>query len=298
MDLRPLAAAAIAVCSLCSVTATLQSGANAAVRHLKVIVLAGQSNAEGYESYAVQSDGSNLLGTNPADNSVPFTFWGDDTSTVDTPPAFLNAPQVIAQTGKQTFGPEIGIARFLWSHHRQNIAVVKVAVAGSSLASWEPGSARLMTLSKQVTDLETWESDQGTSASVTAIVWMQGETESLGATAPATYRATLSSFLPKLRHAVGAKATVPVILVRTSTAAYVGILRRVTKGNCTPSSCADLLEWNVMVRAAQLSVAKSSARVILVDSAGLPRTGVQLHLSATGELLLGKKVGKALSTRM
>lgn len=278
---------------------TAHATAASAPRHLRIIVLAGQSNAEGYESYARASDGARLLGTTTADASVAFTFRGDYTKDVSVPPVALDHPQVIQRTGRQVFGPEIGMARYLWTHDdHHHIAVVKVVHAASSLASWMPGHRLLKALTKQVSSLERWEGAHGVTATVAAIVWMQGETESLGTAAPTSYRAQLQRFLPELRLAVGATRTTPVVVVETSTSAYVGLEEWTTDDKCVPTSCANLYAWNTMVRAAQAAQASRAGHVFVVDSATYPRASIQLHLNATGELELGSAIGAVLATRI
>lgn len=269
-----------------------------AERTLKIIVVAGQSNAEGYESYAIAASGTNLLDGSVADASVPFSFWGDYTTDVSVPPATLTTAQVLAANGKQVFGPEIGMARYLWAHGFHRIAVVKVSHTGASLASWEPGGSLLTTLTARVQALETWEAARNVEASVAGIVWMQGETESLEATEPVTYKAALIAFLPRLRAAVGASSRTPIVLIETDTAAYVDLQRWVDNGVCEPASCTDLLEWNALVRADQVAARHALPHVFIVDSAKYPRTTIQLHLDNTGELDLGNAVGKALAPRL
>jgi Carbohydrate esterase, sialic acid-specific acetylesterase len=273
------------------------AGAGQNVRHMKIIVIAGQSNAEGDGSYAIQSDGLSLLGiVNTADTSVPFAFWGDYASNVDTPPTVLDSPQIIASTGKQIFGPEIGIARYLWHHHHHSIAVEKVVYPGTPLASWEPGQQLLTTLTSQVENLEVYEQQQGVVATVAAVVWMQGETDSLQASAPVTYEVAFKAFLPLLRQAVFGSRSTPIVVIETSTAAYVQLQQWTTNDSCAPTSCANLLQWNSMVRAAQVETAKSTPHTYIVDSAKFSRTASLLHLDAMGELGLGTSVGEVLNS--
>ena len=296
---------AVALASCLAVLATTPgfittSGASAtqSLHYLRLIVLAGQSNAEGYESYATPADGVSLLGTTTADRSVPFAFFGDYTSNVDTPPSVIDAPQVIAATGRRVFGPEIGMARYLWDHDHHHVAVEKVVRIGSSLSMWSPGNLLLTALTSRVDDLERWEQDHGRKTSVAAIVWVQGETESLGASAPTGYEAELSAFLPALRAAVGGSKTTPIVEVETSVAAYVNFQDYLSKDNCVPTSCANLFDWNKMVRRAQVAACKHVGHCYVVDDASYPRTGVQLHLDSQGELGLGRAIGKTLEHRL
>jgi hypothetical protein len=297
--MKRLAVAALAVGVVIAPIAMPLATAHAAMAAARasrvgIVVVAGQSNAEGYESYAAGTG----FGLATADRTVRLVDWGDYSTSHDSSAVALDTPQVLAVNGRQVFGPEVGIARYLWSHGHQDIAIAKVTKAGSALAAWRTGGQLLTELGYAVSRLKSWEKARGVTATVVGIVWMQGETDSLSATTATPYRAALASFLPRLRDAVHASSRTPIVLAETTIAPWVAFQDSISHDRCSPAPCASLLAWNRLVRDGQRAATKSVGRTFVVDSATYARASIQIHLNARGELDLGKALGKALARRL
>lgn len=294
--MKRLAVGTILVCLCLTFAPTIATATTSPLssKRVMIVVVAGQSNAEGYESYVA---GTNI-GSQAADKTVQMAFLGDYATSHATTPVSLDTPQVLAVNGRQIFGPEVGIARYLWEHGDRRIAIGKVVKGGSSLASWRPGGTLLDELTHLVAHLKAWEKGRGVTATVGGIVWMQGETDALSAAAASKYKGALATFLPQLRSAVHASARTPIVIAETTTAPWVQFQASVAHGACKPATCAELFAWNKLVRAAQRAATKTVPRTFIVDSSTFPRASIQLHLSATGELLLGSALGKSLARHL
>lgn len=110
------------------------SEATTSVEPYSVLVVAGQSNAQGDESYSALMDPP--LGSHPADSATKI-MWslGDDQINVNR----LNSSntQLMSLTDIQPFGyfgPEVGLARKLWDQGRRNMVILKVTYGLQRLA--------------------------------------------------------------------------------------------------------------------------------------------------------------------
>ena len=273
------------------------------VPHVSIVVVAGQSNATGWESEAVATaTGKNLLtqSSSPADRAIPVA-WDQPQTTKPARVGFdgsgpvpLLTPQILddgqssGPQGQQIFGPEVTLARGLYSAGVRDAVVLKVTKGGTRLGDdgpWSPpGGALYSALITDARDLQSWEASKGRSATIATINWYQGESDSTSALAP-SYQRNLTSLITSMRTDLGTRPTTPFVIVKTSIAAYIDVQQRT--GVCSPSQCAAQHAADNEVRAADDAVAATLPSVALVDSILLPRTGVLLHLSNQGELLLG-----------
>ena len=282
---------------------TAWSPRSSPVPHVSIVVVAGQSNATGWESEAIDAaTGKNLLtqSPSPADRAIPIS-WDQPQTTKparvgfdDSGPVPLLTPQILddgqssGPQGQQIFGPEVTLARGLYSAGVRDAVILKVTKGGTRLGDngpWSPPSGALYsTLLTDARDLQTWEASKGRSATIATINWYQGESDSTPVLAP-SYQRNLTNLITSMRTDLGAQTTTPFVIVKTSIAAYIDVQQRT--GVCSPSQCAALHVADNEVRAADDAVASKLPAVALVDSILLPRIGVLLHLSNHGELLLG-----------
>jgi hypothetical protein len=273
------------------------------VPHVSIFVVAGQSNATGWESTAIDATShANVLTSSASPADTHFLIAWDQPGALEPVrvgfakrgPVPLLTPQMLIGSGgtdqpaTQIFGPEISFARGLYDAGVHSGVILKVTMGGSRLGDggpWNPTNGELFeSLVADAHDLERWEAAHGRLATIGAFIWYQGEADATPEYAP-SYEENLTSFIVSIRHDLDTGSATPFLVVKSSTADYVTTEEKM--GLCNPSGCAALRAANQQVRAADDAVAAALPHVSLVDSALLPRTGFLIHLSTQGELLLG-----------
>ena len=285
------------------------SGYSKPVPHRQIIVIAGQSNATGWESAARDpSTGNNLLtqSATPADQAIRIA-WDQPESTEnvrvgfgDAGPVPLLTPQIlkvgtwIGPQGSQIFGPEVSLARGLYAKGVTDAVILKVTQGGTRLGNngvWNPSTgARYEDLVNDAHQLETIEASEGYSATIAVINWYQCESDALEGLG-SSYQVNLTHFITSLRHDLGTNAATPFVIVKESLAAYLTTAELM--GTCTPAECQAWRTNDAKVRAADDAVAASVPHVVVIDSLPLARVDVNLHLANTGELTLGSELAVA-----
>ncbi len=272
------------------------------VPHRTLVVLAGQSNATGARSYAVDPKTRvNYL-------AAPYANGADATSTVSWLPwgvypvkghraaqVALDTPQLwVVSTGKpdQIFGPEIGWARQLWADIGQPVSVIKAASPGSPISLWRP-STRGGLFSQMMANIRSTmaaDARHGQLDTIGAVAWYQGESDAVSPTAAAHYRAKLRAFIRGLRSHLPANPTIPIVLVKESLASLLSSWK--ASGSCG-ENCRAVAAGDAKVRAADDWAAANLAHVVEVDTLGLPRFRGAIHLTNTSELAIGREIGTA-----
>jgi hypothetical protein len=281
------------------------------VRHVSIVIVAGQSNAVGLGSPARTSTGLNLITSTatPADRAVKLA-WDQPVDAIPAVeglgaagPVALNTPQLRAwgskaQIGAQYFGPEIDAARALYHDGETDIVVLKVAMSGTTLASpsapWAARKGALYKLLvKDVATLQAREAALGVSATVGAVVWYQGEFDATPENAP-YYPAALKAFVLDLRSDTGASPKTPFVLVKME---MIYQLYAELLGHQISVATWDTYGYdNAVIRASDDWMAKSYPSFIsTVDTIGLKRiSSDHVHLTAQSELILGTAIGSQL----
>ncbi|HEY8080500.1 MAG TPA: sialate O-acetylesterase, partial [Acidimicrobiales bacterium] len=188
---------------------------------LTVLVVAGQSNATGAESYVISpTTHRSVFGASPADTAVGLTLWGPFVDPPSLPPRTLDYPQVSSPARRvATFGPEVGLARGLWAVGNRSLVVEKVVANGTTLAvDWRPRGRLFNVLVARTLGLVAWAGAHGERARIGGIYWVQGESDAAMATHSAAYRANLTAFVAALRAALRVTAATPFTLAETTTA--------------------------------------------------------------------------------
>ncbi len=266
-----------------------------------VVVLAGQSNAEGARSYVVDPVTKiNYFATpfaSAADTLDRLTWlaWPkpDMLAPPSSDPVPLTTPQILS--GVAVFGTEIGLARQLYADTKQTVTVIKATYPGTALSGeWKP--TRTNGLYQQMRDfaLATMSNDaaHGQFDVLASYVWFQGESDAL--LHNTHYRSELAILLHSLRHDLPLNATAPIVVAKES------ILEREqyeqVHGGCAKDNCSHAIEGNTIIRGADDWAGHHLAHIIVVDSAGLDRTisSRYLHLSNVGELVLGAKIARRI----
>jgi len=277
----------------------LQGLAAAETRDL--ILVAGQSNAVGYDAYAEE------LPADPKDAATMF-WWrvGDpppdefDSTSAQQWTTLQFQPRTPAmegdaakKTGRQYgnfnkkskggFGPEIGMVRTLTTKESRSLAVVKTAFSGTSVAAdWNVGlPGKADACYRAMIDEANAALAAAKSKDITlrprAFVWVQGESDA-NAKDSAAYAANLSAMLQRLRTDLNAPDMILLLGVNTRF------------GNGKNAFMPKIID-------AQKEVAAALPRSRFVDTAGaetLPPS--HTHFTAAGTLEIGRRFAKALLT--
>jgi len=264
-----------------------------------LILVAGQSNAVGYDAYAEE------LPADPKDAATMF-WWrvGDPppdqfdgtsarqwTTLQFQPRTPAMSGDAAKKTGRQYgnfnkktkggFGPEIGMVRTLSTRESRPLAVIKTAFSGTSVAGdWNvglPGKAdacyRAMIDEAKAANVAA--KAKGVTLRPRAFVWVQGESDASAKDSPA-YAANLTKMLQRLRTDLGAPDLFLLLGVNTRF------------GNDKNIFMPKIIE-------AQKEVAAALPRARYVDTAGaetLPPS--HTHFTAVGTLEIGRRYAEAL----
>jgi hypothetical protein len=279
--------------------ALLLHGLTFATESRDLILVAGQSNAVGYDAYAEelpadQKDAATMfwwrVGDPPPDefDGTSARQWTTLQFQPRTPGMSGDAAKKIGRQygnfnkkSKGGFGPEIGMVRTLATKESRPLAVIKTAFSGTSVAAdWNVGlpgkadacyramvdEAKAAIASAKVKDI---------TLRPRAFAWVQGESDANAKDAPA-YVANLSAMLKSLRTELDA----PDLIL------LLGVNTRFGNGK-NP--------FMPKVIAAQQEVAATLPRTRYVDTAGaetLPPT--HTHFTAIGTLEIGRRYAEAL----
>ena len=266
-----------------------------------LILVAGQSNAVGYDAYAEE------LPADPKDTATMF-WWrvGDPppdefdgtsarqwTTLQFQPRTPAMSGDAAKKTGRQYgnfnkkskggFGPEIGMVRTLATKESRPLAVIKTAFSGTSVAAdWNVGlPGKADACYRAMIDEAKAAIAAAKSKDVTlrprAFVWVQGESDANAKDAP-TYVTNLSAMLKSLRTELNA----PDLIL------LLGVNTRFGNGKNA---------FMPKVIAAQQEVAAALPRARYVDTAGaetLPPS--HTHFTPAGTLEVGRRFAEALLT--
>ena len=264
-----------------------------------LILVAGQSNAVGFDAYAEE------LPADPKDAATMF-WWrvGDPppdefdgtsarrwTTLQFQPRTPAMSGDAAKKTGRQYgnfnkktkggFGPEIGMVRTLAQKESRPLAVIKTAFSGTSVAAdWNVGhpgkaDACYRAMIDEAKAAITSAKSKDITLRPRAYVWVQGESDANAKDAPA-YVANLSAMLKSLRTELHAPDL--ILLLGVNTRFGNG------KNGFMPK-----------VIAAQQAVAAALPRARYVDTAGaetLPPS--HTHFTAAGTLEVGRRYAEAL----
>ena len=292
-------------CGLVALAAFAPSHALVAAETRDLFILAGQSNAVGYDALAEK------LPPDTSDEKVLFWFRvgdpppdeHDSTSSSQwvtlrpqpkgTPIPKTTPPEQLPPNGKGRqygnfksdlggFGPEIGFARTLQARQPSpSLAIVKAAFSGTSMkGDWNPadpgpGGACYRALRDAVLDARGAAAQRQITLHPRAFLWVQGESDSNAQAAP-VYAEALTLLLEQLRKDLDTPALPAFLAINTHF------------GN-------DKNPFVPKVVEAQKSVAETSGLARYVDTEGaetlLPS---QTHFTTEGTLEVGRRFAEAL----
>ena len=261
------------------------------LRSRLLLIVAGQSNATGGCSLDIDpiTDIDYLAPpyTNGADahDTITWEPWSM-ASPPSTRPVPLDTPQIpnpdiglCGGTGAR-FGPEIGLARQVYADTGQAATIVKAAMPGTSITEWAPKAAEqlLPIMVKEVRSAIASDRRHGFVDTIGGFYWYQGEADGAYVPWADLYQGNLSRLIQNVRKDLPLGK------------APVGIVEATEAGSWIPPGMQ-------IVRTADAWAATHLAKVVTVDSKGLPRFDNGPHLTNTSELTIGEELAKATDHR-
>ncbi|MCK5725595.1 MAG: sialate O-acetylesterase [Thiotrichaceae bacterium] len=168
------------------------------------------------------------------------------------------------------FGPEISFAHTVArSRPHDKHYIIKFVATGSSISQWQPGGALFKGLlsQKKLAGIAP-------ETPITAVVWMQGESDARSRSSAVQYQGRLARFIRGLRTKLNTPHTKVVI----------GLI------NPTPKA----FPMTDKVREAQRKISTSIPNVRLVSTDNLSKIYDHIHYGTDGVVGLGKRFAKAI----
>lgn len=282
---------------------------NPSKEKLKVFILAGQSNAVGY-NHIKELRGSGFFMNENSGNLEKILFWPGSNAL----PGYTNCwtklqPGLSGISIKEpykegAFGPEIGFALSLQKVlPGEKIAIIKYAEGGSGIArsrdytdyipalkdfddkglNWYPnskgeaGGLLYRNLTNNIRNALADLKSQGLKYEIGGFIWMQGEHEAgISKKMAQDYGRLLTLFRESVRHELHLKE-LPFIVgeINSHTWAFAGIARTVQSAACKDDPC-----------------------TLIVKTMDIPRGGIggAAHFDADGMLILGDRFANGMLT--
>jgi len=289
------------VVGIAVITAPAQSASARVSQSRLLLIVAGQSNAIGWQSYAVDPT------THVDYFAPPYTNEADKLSTIAWDQSSVSHPReqgsldtrqmTSLKPRVQIFGPEIGLARSIYADTGRAVSIVKVtSIPG--IASWSP-SARHGYFQQMVSLVrKTMARDRGRGLldTIGGFYWYQGESDAMSPGVADGYQANLVGLIDAVRSELPLGPTAPVVLAKESLATVIGALE--AANGCGLPPCPALVAGDPIVRAADDWAAAHLPHVMTVDTLGLARTGGGIHLSNVAELELGQEMATASESQL
>lgn len=279
-------------------TSVTVSGWSYTVTPHLLVVVAGQSNALGQESYVIDpSTRINYFGSpfrTAADRTsriVWLPWWTQRSATTAWQP-LTSSQYLLSDIGRTSpiFGPEIGLARQIWTDTRTPIWIIKGAYPNTSLAvEWSPSGGLYRSLIASVTSRMQADARSGTVDVLGAVYWFQGENDALASGSAAAYGTNLNQLLDNFTRDLPFMNGPNFVIAKPSIAAWVGYRERTTW--CF--DCSQLRTSDAVVRQAIDNTAATRHDCTVVDTIDLDRVTLQIHLSNRAELELGSRLATA-----
>jgi hypothetical protein len=267
---------------------------------IDLIVVAGQSNCAGFDTLAED------MTPEPIDKEIRFMFdvgrspeydnglhnassyaqWTTLRAQPNGVPRVENG-EISGYTFRTMtggFGPEISIARSLYTHGMTDLAVLKFAFASSCFADnhWNPGdelNEAFMSRYKQAVEKLR---EQGYAVRTTALFWHQGESD----TGNPDYPEQFMTFCRTLRSTWG-NANLPCITAVATPEYWLWT------GDVTEE---ERKKRDPGIGAIHASIAAKDPHIHYVDDRGCARSQICGHYSSTGTLEIGNRMAKKFLT--
>jgi hypothetical protein len=282
---------------------TAPSALTAPYRTRTVLIVAGQSNAQGLNSFVVDPVTKvNYFAapyTNGADTHDQIAWRQSPIKRQQPIPVGLDSAQLTAANILGTsyvsiFGSEIGLARQVWADRGRPVTVGKFTFSATTLAvDWNPatvGDDYAVTITG-VRSLLLHDAGLGQLDVIGGFYWYQGESDAVVSQDYTAYQANLHGFITSVRAALPMNAAAPFVIAKESIAAWITSQQQT--GQCPADNCASYVAGDDAVRAADDWAVANLANVKEVDTLGVARISDELHVSNVGELQLGEELAKA-----
>lgn len=269
----------------------LSANGRAAENVVDLIIVAGQSNAVGFDARASE------LPEDPRDKEVMFWWRGGD-APVDAHDSSFNQEWVTLQaqpkgdprpngpgnfaSDEGGFGPEMGLARTLLDKQPDRpLAIVKVAYNSTRVNGWLPEQDKFYTALLEETTLAIEKAGAiGITLRPRALVWCQGESDANNNPDTDTYRDALETVISSLRSDLDAPELIALLGFNTRFG------RRWSK-RTSPT------EGVQKIRLAQIQIAEGSIHAEHVEDWGCEVVNAA-HFGSAGTLELGRRYAVAL----
>lgn len=251
---------------------------------VKIIIVAGQSNALNWHADA------SLLDSSSVDTLIKYFYHTGLPPTRSGSPINSTSGNKWTTLSHQTqdpftaynehfFGPEMTLSRNLYTEI-ENLAVIKTVYAGTSLAKdWKKGEVSgnelyslMMAQIDTATNLLT---QNGISYKFEGFFWMQGESDAANSTYANNYHSNLEEYIQDVR-------------TDLNTPNLKFILGRIGNSSSYPHK--------EVVRTTQVNVANDDSYTEWVNTDDLPLDTDNVHLLAEGEIQLGQRMADAWKT--
>lgn len=268
---------------------------------VEVFIVAGQSNAVGYNDTAKYDRGGQPF-PDSLRHQPNVMFWPGSNAKAGLRNIWTTLQVGASEVGDNAFGPEITFGYDMAAAMQgTQIAIVKYAVGGTGIArskdyipqlagfndngnNWHPPEPRQLTENLYTTLLRNVQSalqdltSQGKQHHLAGILWMQGEHEaSLSPGMASDYQTLLSDLISHLRADLGQPA-LPFVIGQIS----------------------DAWTYYTTVQTAQSNVCHNDPHAALVVTRDLPRMtpGDGAHYDANGMAALGSRFATAMQSVM
>lgn len=278
--------------AILGITFVCLAGACRADEPVDLILVAGQSNAVGYDAkpseLSADANDKEILfwfrcGDPPPDEHDS-TSGGKWTHLQPQPRGNPKLPKQGRQYGNFAqqeggFGPEIGLARTLRAKQGRRIAVVKAAFSGTGLRTdWNPadagdGGACYRALVSETKAAIAAAKEQGIPLRLRAFAWIQGESDANARDAD-NYEKALGDMIASLRKELAAPDLIALLAVNTRFGAGQ---------NAFMPKIVD----------AQKSLASKDAKSAYVDTSAAPIANAA-HFNSAGTLEVGQRFAESL----
>lgn len=283
-----------------------------------VLVVAGQSNAQGDNSFFYQMNPP--LGSHPADNATKI-MWstGDNQLTVKRQnSSSTNLVPLSSVQPSGFFGPEIGLARGLWDQGRRNMVILKVTYGLQRLAATPNGAFGGLTdwnvnsvgesydnLKLKKSQLASIMQNNGDTYTMDGFYWVQGESDAVKGVSVASYQNDLTSLLNSVKTDLGMHPEAINVLGKISGQYCLTHVYNIiyNPNGCGVNLCviavhpcsseAILTAGNNNVRQAIQHAADTRPKTFVVETEDLQRVYDFVHMSAASQLTLGKRMSNS-----
>lgn len=269
---------------------------NFAAETRDLILVAGQSNAVGYDAQPSE------LPADVADEDILF-WWRTGAPPPDEHDSNSGGKWTHLQPQPQGnpihefgnfanpqggFGPEIGLARALYARGQRRIAIVKAAWSTTAMAwCWnaaDPGNGGLCyrALVSETKAAIAAAAAQGITLRLRALVWVQGESDATPTAAP-YYEKALADMIAALRNDLDSRQLIVLLAVNTNFG----------KNPYIPQIIGGKNPYIAQIIEAQQSLAAKDPRAVYVDTA-TATTANSAHFDSAGTLDIGRRLAQAL----